>query len=59
MKCRIPTVRLISCLPYSNKGIDEDFLMVSRGWHDGIHCPTKEEEPGRAPEDRGHTLEFT
>jgi len=55
MKCRIPAVRLISCLPNLSKGMDEDFLIVSRGWHDRIHCPTKEGEPGRAPEDRGHT----
>ena len=40
MKCRVPAVRLISCLPNSSKGMDEDFLLVSGGWHDGIHCPT-------------------
>ena len=28
MKCRVPTVRLISCLPDSSKGMDKDFLLV-------------------------------
>ena len=39
-KCRIPAIRLISYIPESNKGMDEDFLIVSGGWHDGLHCPT-------------------
>ena len=29
IKCRAPTVRLISCMPESNKGMDEDFLIIS------------------------------
>ena len=28
-KCRVPLVRLISCVPESNKGMDEDFLIIS------------------------------
>ena len=28
MKCRVPTVRLMSCLPDSSKGMDKDFLLV-------------------------------
>jgi len=51
MKCRVPAGRLISCLPNLSKGMDEDFLLVSGGWHDGIHCPTQEGEPSRVPED--------
>ena len=39
-KCRVPLVRLISCVPESNKGMDEDFLIISGEWHDGLHCPT-------------------
>ena len=39
----------------SSKGMGEDFLIVSGGWHDGTHYPTQEGEPGSAPEDRGHT----
>ena len=55
MKCRVPVVRLISCLPNLSKGMDDDFLLVSGGWHDGIHCPTQEKEPGRVPENRSDT----
>ena len=36
-KCRVSTVRLISCIPESNKGMDKDFLIVSGDWHDGLH----------------------
>ena len=59
MKCGVHAVRLIFYLPNSSKGMDEDFLIISGGWHDGMHYPTKEEELGRAPKDQGHTLEFT
>ena len=52
MKCRVPAIRLISCLAYSSKGMDEDFLLVSRGRHDGIHCSTQEGELGRVLEDQ-------
>ena len=45
-KCRVPFVRLISCIPELNKGMDEDFLIVSVEWHDGLHCLTKDGEPG-------------
>ena len=31
MKCRVLAVRLISCLPNSSKGMDEDFLLISGG----------------------------
>ena len=55
MKCRVPTIRLISCLPDSSKGMDEDFLIILGGWHDGMHCPTQEGEPGSVLEDHGHT----
>ena len=46
LKTRAPGVRLISCLPKTNKGMDEDFLIVSGEWHDGLHCPTKDGTPG-------------
>ena len=42
LKTRVPTVRLISCLPETNKGMDEDFLIVSREWHDELHCLVKD-----------------
>lgn len=39
-KTRVPSVRLISCLPKTNKGMDKNFLIVSGEWHDDLHCPT-------------------
>ena len=35
LKSRYPEIRLIQCLPISNKGLKEDFLIFSREWHDG------------------------
>ena len=37
LKSRFDDVRLISCLPKSNKGMKDDYLVVSRGWHDDLH----------------------
>ena len=42
MKTRDDKVRLIQCLPESSKGLNKDFLIVLGGWHDDLHCPTKE-----------------
>ena len=38
-------------IPESNKGMDEDFLIISSEWHDGLHCPTQDGEPSGVPED--------
>ena len=46
LKTRVPAVRIISCLPETNKGMDEDFLIVSGEWHDKLHCPTTDGTPG-------------
>ena len=46
MKTRDDKVRLIQCLPESSKGLNKDFLIVLGGWHDDLHCPTKEGAPG-------------
>ena len=46
LKTRYPEVRLISCLPDSNKGMNKDFLIVSRECHDGLPCSTREGKPG-------------
>ena len=40
LKSRSAVVRLISCLPKSNKGMKDDYLIASGAWHDGLHCPT-------------------
>ena len=46
LKSRRPEVRLIQCLPTSNKNLKEDFLIFSGEWHDGLPCPTEEGELG-------------
>ena len=46
LKSRSSVVKLISCLPKSNKGMKDDFLIVSGSWSDGLPCPTKLREPG-------------
>ena len=42
-------VKVVSCLPKSNKGMKDDYLIVFGEWHDGFHCPTWEEELGGVP----------
>ena len=37
LKSQSDEVRLISYLPKSNKGMKVDYLVVSGGWHDGLH----------------------
>ena len=49
LKSRSSVVRLISCLPKSNKGMKDDFLIASGEWHDSLHCPTQEGAPGGVP----------
>ena len=46
LKSRSDIVRLISCLPKSNKGMKNDYLINSGEWHDGLHCPTQVKELG-------------
>ena len=49
LKSRSEVVRLISCLPKSNKGMKDDYLIVSGEWTDGLHCPTRARDPGGVP----------
>ena len=49
LKSRFEVVRLISCLPISNKTMKDDFLIASGEWSDGLHCPTQAGTPGAAP----------
>ena len=49
LKSRSDEVGLISCLPKSNKGVKVDYLVVSGGWHDGLHCPVRVGTPGGVP----------
>ena len=45
IKSRFNEVRLISCLPKSNKGMKDDYLVVSKGWHDGLPYPVRARIP--------------
>ena len=38
-------VRLISCLPKSNKGLKGDYLVVSGEWHDGLYYSVRAGTP--------------
>ena len=49
LKSRSDAVRLISCLPKFNKGMKDDYLIVSGPWHDGLPCPTQLGEPDGVP----------
>ena len=49
LKSRSDVVRLISCLPKSNKGMKDDYLIVSGEWSDGLHCTTQARDPGWIP----------
>ena len=49
LKSRSSIIRLVSCLPKSNKGMKDDFLIALGEWHDGLHCPTQEGQPGGVP----------
>ena len=46
LKSRSDEMGLISYLPKSNKGLKDDYLVVSREWHDGLHCPVRAGTPG-------------
>ena len=46
LKSRRFEVRLIQCLPVSNKGLKDDFLIFSGQWHDGLPYPLNEATPG-------------
>ena len=48
LKSRYPEVRLIQCLPDSNKGLNKDFLIISGEWHYGLPCLMREGKPGGA-----------
>ena len=49
LKSRSEEVRLISCLLKSNKGLKDNYVVVSGEWHDGFHCPVRAGTPGGVP----------
>ena len=49
LKSQSSAVKLISCLPKSNKGMKDDFLIISGPWHDGLPCPIRLGESSQVP----------
>ena len=49
LKSRFEVVRLISCLSKSNKGMKDDYLIVSGEWTNGLHCPNRAGDLGGVP----------
>ena len=49
LKSQSNIVKMVSCLLKSNKGTKDDYLIASEEWYDGLHCPTREGEPGGVP----------
>ena len=45
LKSRSNVVKLISRIPKSNKGMKDDYLILSGPWNDGLACPTKLGKP--------------
>ena len=48
LKSRYPEIRLIQCLPDSNKCLNKDLLIVSREWHDSLPYSMREGTQGGA-----------
>ena len=40
LKSQSEVVKLISCLPKSNKGMKDDYVIFLGEWSDDLHCPT-------------------
>ena len=49
LKSRSNIVKMVLCLPKSNKSMKDDYLITSGEWHDGLHCLTQEGELGGVP----------
>ena len=49
LKSRSDVVRLISCLPKSNKGLKDDYLVISGEWHNDLHCSIRARKPSGVP----------
>ena len=49
LKSQSTIVRLVSCLPKSNKGMKDNYLIAFREWNNGLHYPTREGKSGGIP----------
>ena len=46
LKSQSDVVKLIFYLPKSNKGLKDDYLVISGEWHDGLRCLVSVGTPG-------------
>ena len=49
LKSRSEVVRLISCLPMSNKGLKDNYQVVFEEWHNSLHCLVQTRTPSGVP----------
>ena len=49
LKSQSTIFRLVSCLPKSNKGMKDNYLITFREWNNGLHYPTRKGKPGGIP----------
>jgi len=56
LKSRSTVIRLVSCLPKSNKGMKDNYLIEFGAWHNDLHYLTREGEPSRDPRFRSLLL---
>ena len=49
LKSRSNIVKMVLCLPKSNKSMKDDYLITSGEWHDGLYCLTQEGDLGGVP----------
>ena len=49
LKSRSNIVKMVLCLPKSNKSMKDDYLITFGEWHNGLHCLTQEGELGGVP----------
>ena len=59
LKSKHSEVRLIKCLPISNNGLKDDFLIFSGQWHNGLPYPVKEGTPSGGSIAKFYILTYT
>ena len=59
LKSRSTIVRMVSCLPKSNKGMKDDYLIASEKWHDGLIAQLRRENQVGYPRIRSFSMGFS
>ena len=53
LRTRNSPIKSIFCLLETNKGLNKDYLIISRNRHDRLHCPVRDGALGGGRESRG------